>query len=415
MGVVHRDLKPDNIFITRSTGGPVVKLLDFGIAKLRQTNEYTKGLTRPGAVMGTPEYMAPEQLYAAERVDYRADLYSLGAILYEMLSGERPAYGDDAQQIIAQVLEGNVKRITDYEPELPQALVDAVHRALAADKNQRFESAMHMRLALAAFAGELSHAGRLAATPVPAADIPSPEPPAANATVDVAPPRSGAVPPTLPPDDEPGTRLEPVVQKGGTQEAPKQLMQQLGSGTQATPGAPSAGYPLPVAPGTPYFATNLGPSYAGYGPPPRRRKRALGAVAALLLGVLITGAAIALIVVNQRSPEEPAPELASPDLPPPTTIAAQPDQPAPEPLPPSPPRSDPVQPSRPAPSRPGQRPSARDAGADAGRARTDAGPFGPFPPFSLPSAWPPGIPTLPPGFQIPGLPPPPGQTPPAGN
>ena len=176
IGVVHRDLKPDNIFITLSTGGPIVKLLDFGIAKLRQTNEYQKGLTRPGAIMGTPEYMAPEQLYAADRVDHRADLYSLGAILYEMLVGQRPADGDDAQQIIAQVLEAKIKRITEHDGTIPSGLADVVHKALASDKQERFESAHAMRVALAPFAGELSHAGRLAATPAPAAALPSPEP-----------------------------------------------------------------------------------------------------------------------------------------------------------------------------------------------------------------------------------------------
>lgn len=118
LGVVHRDLKPDNVFITPSTGGPLLKLLDFGIAKLREANEYQKGLTRPGAIMGTPEYMAPEQLYSADRVDHRADLYSLGVMLYEMLTGERPAYGDDAAAIVSQVAAGKVKRITEHDASL---------------------------------------------------------------------------------------------------------------------------------------------------------------------------------------------------------------------------------------------------------------------------------------------------------
>ena len=92
IGVVHRDLKPDNVFIVPATGGPLLKLIDFGIAKLRASTEYQKGLTRAGVVMGTPEYMAPEQLFSAETVDHRADLYSLGVILFEMLSGRRPPW-----------------------------------------------------------------------------------------------------------------------------------------------------------------------------------------------------------------------------------------------------------------------------------------------------------------------------------
>src|SRR5262249_38613561 len=89
-GIVHRDLKPDNVFVVPTPRGPLVKLLDFGIAKLRTSKEFQIGLTRPGVMMGTPEYMAPEQAFSADSVDARADVYSVGAILYEMLAGVRP-------------------------------------------------------------------------------------------------------------------------------------------------------------------------------------------------------------------------------------------------------------------------------------------------------------------------------------
>ena len=91
--------------------GPLVKLLDFGIAKLRSSKEFqVVGLTRPGVMMGTPEYMAPEQAYSADTVDARADVYSVGAMLYEMLVGVRPAQGDDAQQIAAFIWGGKSRR-----------------------------------------------------------------------------------------------------------------------------------------------------------------------------------------------------------------------------------------------------------------------------------------------------------------
>src|SRR5437868_1219198 len=142
VGVVHRDLKPDNVFIVPATGGPLLKLIDFGIAKLRAATEYQKGLTKAGVVMGTPEYMAPEQLFAAENVDHRADLYSLGVILFEMLSGRRPADGEGVDQIVAAVVAGNVRHLRDLEPNLPPGLIAVVERSLLADREARFTSAL---------------------------------------------------------------------------------------------------------------------------------------------------------------------------------------------------------------------------------------------------------------------------------
>src|ERR1041384_3479426 len=123
MGVVHRDMKPDNVFVTASAGGPLLKLIDFGIAKLRASSEFTKGLTRAGVVMGTPEYMAPEQLTSAHTADLRADIYSFGVMLFEMLGGCRPAVGDDVEIIIAAVQGGRVRRLDDGGAGLPPGLV----------------------------------------------------------------------------------------------------------------------------------------------------------------------------------------------------------------------------------------------------------------------------------------------------
>ena len=102
-GVVHRDLKPDNVMITKGKRGEaLVKLLDFGIAKLKINGELYKGLTRPGVLMGTPEYMAPEQVFSADAVDGRADIFSCGVMIFEMLAGRRPVGGDEPHQIAAQ-------------------------------------------------------------------------------------------------------------------------------------------------------------------------------------------------------------------------------------------------------------------------------------------------------------------------
>ena len=197
-GVVHRDMKPDNVFVTPTGGGPLLKLIDFGIAKLRASSEFSKGLTRAGVVMGTPEYMAPEQLISAHTTDHRADIYSLGVMLFEMLAGCRPADGDDAEIIVAAVQAGHVRRLPDLVPGLPQGLVALIERATLPEREQRFESAAAMRLSLAQFAGQLSHAGRLAATAEPMAPIPTP---ASQALLSLPPHVSSAVgvPKTLAP------------------------------------------------------------------------------------------------------------------------------------------------------------------------------------------------------------------------
>ncbi|HVY44471.1 MAG TPA: serine/threonine-protein kinase, partial [Minicystis sp.] len=145
-GIVHRDLKPDNVMITKGPRGePVIKLLDFGIAKLRIANAsgepVARGLTRPGVIMGTPEYMAPEQAYSADAVDSRADIFSLGVIIFEMLAGRRPVGGDEPQQIASAYLSGQVAELTELFPECPAELARAVHKAMAPLAKDRFPSA----------------------------------------------------------------------------------------------------------------------------------------------------------------------------------------------------------------------------------------------------------------------------------
>src|SRR5688572_19430418 len=201
IGVVHRDMKPDNVFVTPSPGGPLLKLIDFGIAKLRASSEFSKGLTRAGVVMGTPEYMAPEQLLSAHTTDHRADIYSLGVMLFELLSGLRPADGDDAEQIVAAVEAGRVRKLAEVAAGVSPGLVALVERATLPDREQRFESAAAMRLQLAAFAGQLSHAGRLAATAEPLSPLPTPASKALLSLPASMPPAS--VPKTLAPDGPP--------------------------------------------------------------------------------------------------------------------------------------------------------------------------------------------------------------------
>ncbi len=147
-GVVHRDLKPDNIMVDYVAGRVVAKVLDFGIAKVME-EPVDGGLTQPGRVFGTPRYMAPEQAQG-HRVDARADLYAVGVCLYEMLSGSPPFPGDHALQVLQKVL---------MEPPPPLVLAPCttvrtervaavVERAMQKDPADRFSSAQEMSLAL---------------------------------------------------------------------------------------------------------------------------------------------------------------------------------------------------------------------------------------------------------------------------
>lgn len=163
LGVVHRDLKPGNVFLDTRGVGRVAKLLDFGVAKVKATPEF-QALTRPGMVMGTPEYMAPEQAFSADQADARSDVYSVGVMLYEMLSGVLPAEGSLPIAVAHQVMTNKVRPLRELCPGLPQGLLNLVHRAMQPDRSARFESALEMRRALSAFAGELSLAGRVAAS-----------------------------------------------------------------------------------------------------------------------------------------------------------------------------------------------------------------------------------------------------------
>jgi serine/threonine-protein kinase len=148
MGIVHRDLKPENLFLTELgilTDRKLLKILDFGIAK--NVSDNARRLTAPDAVFGTVDYMSPEQIRSASKVDHRSDLWSLGVILYELLTGRTPYHGD-ARSVIAQIVSDPVKPPTVLVPDLPPSLVATVMKALQKDPAKRFQSADELREAL---------------------------------------------------------------------------------------------------------------------------------------------------------------------------------------------------------------------------------------------------------------------------
>jgi serine/threonine-protein kinase len=136
-GVVHRDLKPENIFVSNGN----VKVLDFGMAKLmdRSAIGSSTSLTRTGALVGTPYYMPPEQLFGDQDVDARADIWALGAILYECLAGKRPVEGAHLGQIFKRIALGEIAPLTSLAT-VPRSLEALILSMLARDRDERPQS-----------------------------------------------------------------------------------------------------------------------------------------------------------------------------------------------------------------------------------------------------------------------------------
>jgi serine/threonine protein kinase len=141
LGIVHRDLKPANIFLCeRMDTVPDVRVLDFGVAKFTaQSGEAaeTAHLTRTGEVLGTPYYMPPEQVFGEHDVDHRADVWSLGVILYECLAGCRPFEGSNAGQILKAIMMGKLRPLADIAPRVPEAVSSLVARMLTIERPER--------------------------------------------------------------------------------------------------------------------------------------------------------------------------------------------------------------------------------------------------------------------------------------
>ncbi|HZO14157.1 MAG TPA: serine/threonine-protein kinase, partial [Polyangiaceae bacterium] len=151
LGVVHRDMKPENIFLIGEPNDPIAKVLDFGLSRLDQAKGDT--LTQAGTVMGTPSYMAPEQA-RGDRVDNRADIYGVGAILYRQLTGRRPFERDDAAATLAAVLTEDPPRPRALDASIPEELEMVIQRAMAKRPEDRFQSMEELSAALYRFTDE---------------------------------------------------------------------------------------------------------------------------------------------------------------------------------------------------------------------------------------------------------------------
>ncbi len=153
LGIVHRDLKPANLFVTRRVdGSPCVKVLDFGISKLTAPGGGADlGMTKTSSVMGSPLYMSPEQMSSTRNVDMRTDIWALGVILYESLTGRVPFEAETMPQLCGMILQDPPRPLHDLRPDLPDVLQAVIFRCLEKSRDRRFANVADLAAALAPF------------------------------------------------------------------------------------------------------------------------------------------------------------------------------------------------------------------------------------------------------------------------
>jgi serine/threonine-protein kinase len=157
VGIVHRDLKPSNLFLSEKVGRPpVVKVLDFGVSKISSDDDENIHLTTTRSLLGSPLYMAPEQIRKSKASDPRSDLWSFGVVAYELLSGKTPFDGENMGEVFAMILETTAPSLTALRPDLPPELAEAIHRCLERDPERRWTSAADVARILAPFGSATS-------------------------------------------------------------------------------------------------------------------------------------------------------------------------------------------------------------------------------------------------------------------
>lgn len=222
-GIIHRDLKPDNIFLVQSGQFlPDIKLLDFGISKMIVPGTPDDRLTQTGTIMGTPFYMAPEQARGRKEVDHRVDIYAMGVILYECLTGQVPFWAENTFALVYEILNSPLSPPRALRPEIPEPIEQAVLRALSRDPAERYQRAFQMleglfplladqakgRISLPQQMMDTSEvAGTIDSVPGLSLGISAlgSSPPASGASSNVASSRPGLV--SSPPGSVPATRL----------------------------------------------------------------------------------------------------------------------------------------------------------------------------------------------------------------
>ncbi|HET8648341.1 MAG TPA: serine/threonine-protein kinase [Vicinamibacteria bacterium] len=298
--VVHRDIKPANIMIE---AGDRVKVTDFGIAKVTDSGDH---LTMTGSLLGTPSYMSPEQAKGAA-LDGRSDLFAVGAILYEMLAGQKAFRGDSITGLIFKIITEEPQLISELEPTLPAEVVQIVQRALHKAPEARYQSGRELAEALLTFTrtgasptlrqGEIdTMRGGAAAAAAPTVSGQSPTMGANAATQGRAAATEIARPGMMPPAAKP-VEATYLVSSGAPQPPAVDPTYLVGSGRMPAPPAPAPYAPPPPPLAPPPSRTPAAQAAAAIPAPPRTARVAepSGSKTGLIVGVV--GAALLLVLV----------------------------------------------------------------------------------------------------------------------
>jgi serine/threonine-protein kinase len=318
-GIIHRDLKPGNLFLTRRPdGSPCIKVLDFGISKVLGPAALEINTTRSNVVLGTPSYMSPEQMKSSKSVDYRSDVWSLGVILYRMVTGNVPFPADNLPELVSAVLGAEPAPPSRGRPSVPEALDAIVLRCLQRKADDRFQTVAELAAALVPYAPRgaeqsLERIERLLAS---------------------GPPSSHASPTNVLPRRASDRPLRPAAE-AADEVATKAAPQILEVSTMRAAGVRKARRARRPVPPTPLTIDDTGPSCTSTlrSPMPERAPLAIvvfGVVGAFALGL----AGATALWYRPAAPAAPAaePVLEAPEDPPPAPPPAE----APSPVPSTP-------------------------------------------------------------------------------